>query len=41
MRGGVTSDQLFYSYSIEDRKILSKIVDENIELTKKTGMPIL
>ena len=41
MRGGVTSDQLFHSYTLEDRKILGKIIADNIELTKKSGMPLL
>jgi hypothetical protein len=41
MRGGVTSDQLFYNYSYEDRTIISSIVKENIEATKKSGLPLL
>lgn len=41
MRGGVTSDQLLYQYSPEDREILSTIISDNIELTKKSGLPLL
>jgi hypothetical protein len=41
MRGGVSSNDLFYLYSIEDRTILSKIISENIEASKKSGMPLI
>jgi hypothetical protein len=41
MRGGVTSDDLFFKYSFEDREILSKIIKENIEATRKSGMPLI
>lgn len=41
MRGGVTSDQLFFTYSYEDRNIISSIVKENIEATKKSGLPLI
>ena len=41
MRGSVSSTDLFYLYSNEDRAIISEIVKENIELTKKSGMPII
>lgn len=41
MRGGVSSEALFYLYSHEDRMILNKIISENIETTKKSGMVIL
>lgn len=41
MRGGVTSQDLFHNYSFEDRSIISVIIKENIELTKKSGMPLL
>ena len=37
MRGGVQADQLFYLFSYEDRLIMSNIIKDNIELTKKTG----
>lgn len=41
MRGSVSSTDLLYLYSNEDRLIISEIVKENIELTKKSGMPII
>ncbi len=41
MRGSVNSTDLFHLYSNEDRLIISEIVKENIEITKKSGMPII
>ena len=41
MRGGVTSHDLFHNYSVEDRNIISIIIKENIDLTKKSGLPLL
>lgn len=41
MRGGVNSLDLFHFYSHEDRSIMGKIIGENIESTKKSGMPLL
>jgi hypothetical protein len=41
MRGGVTSHDLFYNYGAEDRNIIAIIIKENIDLTKKSGMPLL
>lgn len=41
MRGGVSSESLFFLYSIEDRKILNSIIKDNVEATKKSGMPII
>lgn len=41
MRGGVTSTDLLNMYSPEDRDMILKIIDDNIELTKKSGMPLL
>ncbi len=38
MRGGVTLDEGF-ALSIEDRKIIAAIIEENLETTKKSGMP--
>jgi hypothetical protein len=40
MRGGVNLDQAFM-LSQRDMKIISTIVKENIDLTKKTGMPLI
>lgn len=41
MRGGVTSEDLFWRYSLEDRDIISKIIKDNIETTNKTGLPLI
>jgi hypothetical protein len=38
MRGGVTLDEGF-ALSFEDRKIIANIIEENLETTKKSGMP--
>jgi len=38
MRGGVNLEQA-YQLTEEDREILSKIVEENLEYTSKTGLP--
>lgn len=38
MRGGVSLEEGFY-LSIEDRQIIGNIVKENLETTKKTGLP--
>ena len=41
MRGGVSSESLFFLYSLEDRKIMNTIIKDNVEATKKSGMPII
>jgi hypothetical protein len=41
MRGGVNTTDLFYLYSPDDRKIMQKIVKDNIEATKQSQMPLL
>jgi|TARA_X000000950_G_scaffold72161_2_gene89565 hypothetical protein len=41
MRGGVTANDLFWSYSAEDREILQNIIKDNIESTKKSGLPLV
>lgn len=41
MRGGVTSYELFNVYSKEDRDIIDRIIKDNLDLTKKTGMNFL
>jgi hypothetical protein len=38
MRGGVTIEEA-YQLDNEDRTILFKIIEENLETTKKTGLP--
>jgi len=41
MRGGVSSDVLMYGTDIEDLNIIGRVVEENIETSKKTGMPLI
>ena len=41
MRGGVNSNDLFFLYSVEDRKIMFSIIKENIEATKNSRMPLI
>lgn len=41
MRGGVNVNDLFHKYSSEDIKILSEIIKENIEITRRAQMPLL
>lgn len=38
MRGSITLDDA-YAMSPEDREIVGEIIKENLETTKKTGMP--
>jgi len=38
MRGGLGVEEAFY-LSLEDREIIGKIVKDNLETTKKSGMP--
>ena len=38
MRGGITLDDAFYM-SVQERNIIAKIIKENIETTKKSGLP--
>ena len=38
MRGGVTLDEA-YAMSHQDRSIIGEIVKENLETTKKSGLP--
>lgn len=41
MRGGVTIDNLMFDLSIEDIKMMNSIIQNNIEITKKTGMALI
>ena len=41
MRGGISAQDLFHIYSFEDRSIISNIIKENVEATKKSGMPLI
>jgi hypothetical protein len=38
MRGGISLDDA-YTLSIEDRELIADIVKENLETTKKSGLP--
>jgi len=38
MRGSVSVEQS-YQLSQEDREIMSKIIEENLETAQKTGLP--
>jgi hypothetical protein len=38
MRGGLTYDQALL-LSIEERKLISQIIKDNMETTKKSGLP--
>ena len=41
MRGGVSAHVLFNDTDISDLEFLNQITKENIETTKKTGMPLV
>lgn len=38
MRGGITLDDVF-ALSVEDREIIAEIIKDNLETTKKSGLP--
>ena len=40
MRGGLSYEEAYYT-SYEDREILFKVVDENLEMSKKVGQVII
>lgn len=41
MRGGVDIMDLFYNIDVDDFEVMNKIVEENIDTTKKTQMPMI
>lgn len=41
MRGGVSSHDLLWRYSIEDRQIINQVIKDNIDASKKAGMPLI
>ena len=41
MRGGVDSHKLLHDTDVEDFEIMNKIIMDNIENAKTTGMPII
>ena len=38
MRGGLSYEEAYY-LGVEEREIISKVIEENIEITKKTSLP--
>lgn len=38
MRGGLTYDEAM-QLGAQERELISKLIDENLETTKKSGMP--
>ena len=41
MRGGVGIDDLLFTLSKEDLALMGTIIEENIEITQKSGMPLV
>ena len=41
MRGGVDLKDLLYLYSFEDRDAMYSVINDNIETTKNTQLPLL
>jgi len=41
MRGGVDVHKLFSDTDLEDLEILNKVIEENIETSKQTKMPLI
>lgn len=41
MRGGVTVNDLLHIYSFEDRDMIYNVINDNIEATKVSQMPLL
>ena len=41
MRGGVTMHELLHVFSNEDVEIITNIVQENIEITQKSGIALI
>ena len=41
MRGGVTINDLLYSLTFEDREMLYNVINQNIENTKETQLPLI
>lgn len=38
MRGGLTYEEAYY-LGPEEREIIGKLIEENFEITKKSGLP--
>jgi len=41
MRGGVTVNDLLHVYSYDDRQMIYLVINENIETTKITQLPLV
>jgi len=41
MRGGVHIHDLLYNCGYDDREIMHTIINENLEITKESRMPLL
>ena len=41
MRGAFTYDDIMYKISSEDKEIINKIAEENIEANTKTRLPMI
>ncbi len=41
MRGAFSYEDVMYKISAEDKEIMNKIAEENIEQTSKTKMPLI
>lgn len=41
MRGGVSSLDLLHYFTRDDRIVMNEIIKENIDLTQKSGLPLL
>lgn len=38
MRGGITLDEL-YQLGFDDREIINKVIEDNLDVTKESGLP--
>jgi hypothetical protein len=41
MRGGVLMEDLLHIYSSEDIEMMAKIIQENVEISAKSGMNLI
>lgn len=41
MRGSITYDDVMWKLSSEDKEIINKIVEENIDMSVKSKMPLI
>jgi hypothetical protein len=41
MRGGISVNDLLHTYSYEDRDMIYNVINENIEATKTSQMPLI